>query len=223
MFAQRSRALIRPLLAAVSFVVLLGGRADAAKSAVPPDVKFDGGAVVISNLTPAGRVVLITIGLGSKRGIFHEIAGEIVLNDDDGDGVVRFVPRNGVPLRSIWVAVDFASGEYTIAGAPGYSVDVRDFPNEKLKRNGQGEIDVLEEDRHELRLTVVRPDAGAWHIDAVEGSALDGDRRHDGTLRIALESADPLIGTDRLKHIRNGDTVIGIDPRELQVYATRSK
>jgi hypothetical protein len=208
---------------AATIILIVAGVADihAANTAAPSlALTFSENSVVVSNATPAGRIVLL--GLSISRGLAPVQHSErLVLTDDDRDGIVRFTPKYSLATQSVWIAVDFDSGSYVISGVPGYRANILAFPESKLKHDGSGEVASIEEDRHALTIAIVRPGTGAWSATPRQGGPLDLDGPSDGKLKFAFSAATPFVGTDALKHLKNGDVVVGLDARQMQFYVGR--
>jgi hypothetical protein len=194
--------------------------ARAAATEIEPRLSFQANTVVVSNVTIGGKVVLLAETLSNYHGSLRAQSERLVLTDDDRDGVVRYDLPYALPHRSIWLAVDFESGRYAVAGAPGYDVDLEPFPLASLKANAAGESESIEEERRELRVVVIRPGDGAWSIVKSQSPSGTPDDVQHGKLKIRFDSLQPFVGTKALKQLKNGDTVVGFDARIMQVFAT---
>lgn len=85
-----------------------------------PVVTFETSAVVAGGLTPKGQVVWFSVAREISRQATSVVPRIELGKDDDGDGTVRLDLDEDVPLRSIWFAVDLATGEAGVAAPEGF-------------------------------------------------------------------------------------------------------
>lgn len=210
---------IRFLLACL--VALAAPHAFAASDPPPPlTIAADGTGITVANVTSTSGVVLLGITLQTDHGVLTSREILTTVRDDDGDRSIRYTPSGGVPLRSIFMAIDRASGAVAFGCRPDYTIDRISVPSASLKKNEAGEIIQLLQDRISADMVVVRPAGGAWALRAFEGGAKDADKLQNGHLVLAFDQADPLdTGGDKLKHLKNGDVVAVIDPGHMQAFA----
>jgi hypothetical protein len=138
------------LVLLVSFVLAASGRAMAA----PLRVTVGAAGVSVSGVTAKGRAVVF--------GITREVADDDVttiqphldvLSDDDGDGLVSEDLGQPMPRRSMWVAVDLASGDFAAAAPPafrlrnvnwhGHGIESRADGRDQVE-DGAGHLDLLD-------------------------------------------------------------------------------
>jgi hypothetical protein len=193
----------------------------AADNIVTPVLSFDSDSVIVSNVSVAGKVVLFGTSLSTWRNLPLSKAERVVIADDDRDGIIRYKLNYRMPLRSIWIAVDFETGGWAIGGPPGYTVDVQPFPESSLHANAAGEIDSLEQERQAMQVVVVRPGEGAWQIFAAQSRPANAEEAKHGKLKVVFEGANVFESSKTLKQLKKGDVVIGLDTRSMQVFATR--
>lgn len=205
----------------IGLVAMFAQVALAADNIATPAISFDADSVIVSNITAAGKVVLIGTSLSMRRNLPIARAERVVLSDDDRDGTIRYKLNYPLPLRSIWIAVDFETGGWAIGGPPGYPVDIQPFPESSLHANAAGEIDSLEQERHALQVVVVRPTEGAWQIFATQSRPANAEQAKHGKLKVVFEGGKIFEGSKTLKQLKKGDVVIGLDSRTMQVFATR--
>lgn len=207
-----------------TLAVLLLGVAAAAHAAAPPELHLTvtPGGVSVSGATPTNDVVLMNVALDQFHHGMRQSNDVLAIVDSDGDGVVSYTPVGGIPLRSIWVAVDRDSGLYAIGGRPDYPVRALAFAPSSLKKDVTGEIASFLADGSERYVLIVRPknSGGAWILSAFDGSTADADHKRDGKLDVVLSAATPVIGTAAApKHLKNGDIVVAVDTVHMAVFA----
>jgi hypothetical protein len=202
-------------------MVLAGAAAHAQTGAIALVVAPD--SVTIQNVPPGGSVVLFTIARTTVNRRIHLENWGKVLRDDDGDGMVRFDPeRNRVPPRSVWVAVDMASGSHAVGAHPGFPLYHQPLAPESLRRQpGLPDVAALELELPRLMLLLVRPGKGAWILFGIEGGPGDGDASANRKLSMLFEQADSISGKEKApQHLLAGDFIAAIDPGHLDVWTT---
>jgi len=100
-----------------------------------------------------------------------------------------------VPLRSIWFAVDLATGETGVATPPDFPLLEMDLPGEAIP----AALNRLELRRRFAYLLLVRPGVGAWQLRVGDGGESDEDGEPDGTLRAALSDLARGLGARHLQ------------------------
>ena len=195
----------------------------AAQPAPPavPAISFEAEAVVASGVTAQGRVVWFSVAREIAESAATIVRRERILADEDGDGAVRFELDRAVPLRSIWVAVDLATGAWAAAGPEGYPLQRVDPPGLAARR-GAEEADWVEDTRGYVELMVVRPGVGAWGLAAGDGGSSDGDGAADGRLTVPLDRlrGTGLDATAAPERFDPRDLIFVIDPNEMD-FAVR--
>jgi hypothetical protein len=195
-------------------------------SALPaaPALTFEGNAVRAAGVTPAGKVVFFGVSREGQQARLRMTSREEILEDSDKDGVVQLDLGQPTPFRSIWAAVDLASGEYIISSPSGYSPTVLDFPMAGLRRPGgvPGKPDRLDDRRYSLEVLVVRPGQGAWRQSLGDGDASDEDHAANGRIEWAAARGRAVRGGPAApEDFDPGDVIIAIDPTRMELYATR--
>lgn len=203
---------------------LVTGLSTGGAAAAAPSMEVGSEKLVITGITPSGSVVLFGFGRGrGPTGGITVLHTEVLVSDHDGDGRIEFAPPYPIPVRSVWAAVDFDSGEYTIAGRRGYTVAQRVAPVHRLTRDREGGAAFLEQERSRIALLFVRPRTGAWFHIAQNGGRNDADQsRHDNKLTLAFGNGASVLPNAAGKapvHLQKGDVVIGVDPGRLDVFA----
>jgi len=83
--------------------------ADAAQAGAPLALRVDRQFVETTNVARGGAVVLFSCSRIPRPHAIEVRPDAVVIHDDDGDGIVRVTPKEGIPRRSAWVAVDEAT------------------------------------------------------------------------------------------------------------------
>lgn len=184
---------------------------------------FDAGAVTAEGVTAGGTVVWFAVSV-ERDGYFDTVrrpAAAVV--DEDGDRSCRFEPEGGVPDRSVWAAVDFATGGFAIA-TPGRAPWFEEAPppNELVEFGSAEPLVELRDARGYAEILLVRPGVGAWTVSAADGGPADADGANDGLLEVPLDRLEPLVGAaPPPSALASGDVVVTIDPVDRGYYAIR--
>lgn len=215
----------RPLL---SFGLLLAIAIGAPASAAPPAVSFEEQAVVVSGATASGSVAVFGVSQGFNGFTAYYLEETALLVDEDGDGSVRLeldLPLSKV--RSVWAAVDLATGELSLAAPKGEAPRAEELPG-----------DALGADRDRLTVAVqrwaytlwVRPGreagAGAWAAIVGDGGAADGDGLEDRQVQATVKSFQPVAAGKASalpapEQMAGGDLVLVVDPETLAISTLR--
>jgi len=193
-----------------------------AQTPVPPVITFEEEAVAASGVTARGRVVWFSVAREIAESAATIVRREAILEDEDGDGAVRFELDRAVPQRSIWVAVDLATGAWAAAGPEGYPLQRVDPPGLAARRGEGDAADWVEDTRGYVELMVVRPEVGAWGLAAGDGGSSDGDGAADGRLTVLLDRlrGTGLEATAAPERFDPQDLIFVIDPNEMD-FAVR--
>lgn len=188
-----------------------------------PVVTFGSNTITVSGITPRGDAIFF--GLVHEPQTYHtrEVRYDRIVTDEDGDGIVTLTLRSSALTRAIWAVVDGETGLFTLAGPPGFPPHVVTFPLEDLRRNGPEEIRSFLTKRELLDVLLVRPRrGGVWRLTTGDGGPRDRDGVDNGRVDLWF---DDLRAVHRpptpARHVLPGDTIIAIDPIQLQVFATR--
>jgi hypothetical protein len=140
-----------------------------------------------------------------------------ILEDIDGDGVVRMDLPVKVPVLGMWSAVDLSTGANLLFPTPGFEprlVAIDDL----LRNDGVGQLRKIEWPFSQIDLFVVRPGQGAWRSFASKES--ERDENHglgSGSLRIDASDMIPIgDSTAGPGNFRHGDIVAIFDRREME-------
>src|SRR5215208_391656 len=86
----------------------------------PPAIRVEAAAVVAEGIPAEGRIAWFSVAREATGEGSRSVRRKVLAADDDGDGVVRFALGQPVPPRSMWAAVDLATGELALAAPDGY-------------------------------------------------------------------------------------------------------
>lgn len=188
-----------------------------------PAITFEKNAVVVTGLTVKGQAVLF----GEARELAEDDVATLVrrsqvLTDDDGDGIVRLDLGKEVPLRSVWVAVDFATGQATAAAPEGYPLRLVSWQGQGIER-GASRSDRVEDARTFAEVLLVRPGVGAWQLTVGDGSSSDDDGAADGRIAAALDRMTPVAGSTAPPiRFDPKDVVVLIDPNRMELTVVQA-
>jgi hypothetical protein len=183
-------------------------------AAAPPVLTFEPQAVAASGMTPKGRMIWFSVAREISRQAATIVPRIELATDDDGDGKVRLELGTGVPVRSIWFAVDLETGAAAVASPEDYSPQEVELPGKAIP----AALNRLDLDRQLVYVVLVRPGAGAWKLRVGDGGASDEDGQPDGTLRAALVRFEG-IGPAPLpppEHLSPRDLLLVIDPDRME-------
>jgi len=195
-------------------------------AAAAPSVTIRRSDIQISGITSKGAAVVVSFGRGTSAagGIAVRVFREYV-QDDDGDGAITVSPGYTIPFRSVWVVVDFQTGQHAIASPADFSSVTGELSLSAMKKDEEGGTAFLEMDRVRTALLVVRPGRNAWfHVGHLgrEGDAKKSENRDALTLAFADGvSLLPDPKSKGPKHLLPGDVVIAIDPGHLEVFGAQ--
>ena len=181
------RGRLRGFLAVLLFFPLSWATAGAA-----PQLAFAGHGLVGSGFSPGGQV--IWFGLTQEVVAYevtyarHQEAGPV-----DGKGQASFDLGKAVPRRSLWVAVDLASGAYAIATPPGFELTQTELPATALTYRGSSLADQISDEADGSLILLVRPGQGAWGAAVGRGGLLDESLPTETAVRVSLDRLEPIV------------------------------
>ncbi len=187
-----------------------------------PKISFQAHSVTVEGISSGGRVVWYSVA----REVADDDVATIVRRsgvrmDEDGDGSVSWDLEGDVPLRSIWVAVDLATGRVAAAAPVGYPLRRVGWRGRGLGRDGGRAADRVEDVRTYADVLLVRPGEGAWRLTVGDGSDLDDDGAADGRLAVAIDRLRPVDGSaaEVAAPARFGpkDVVVLFDPNRMEL------
>lgn len=223
------RTMARRLVASVSQVCFLGAVLASLGSvtthAQPPGalrIEIMEAALRATGATRGGAVVWLGVtrhldAVTPTTSVFRQ-----VVRDDDQDGAVIFeVGDEAAQRRSIWIAVDLATGR--LATKSPRATDARETgpPPGNVRPGPSGKLDRLLHAFERGEFLVVRPRVGAWSRNAANGGPGDEDT-DDGELSFLLDALEPLEGSPAAPEELAADDVLAVvDSISLDFYAVR--
>lgn len=175
-------------------------------------LSFRSDAVVVTGASPAATVYVYGLSREVAGGFVNLVPRAATLRDDDKNGIMELPIATGVPLRSIWVAVDMESGAYASAAPEGYPVTKVALSADHLKKNFGTEVTQLAFPGMLVEFLVVRPGTGAWR--AAAGLRGPSDEEREGeSIAVSVVKLDPEAGTSERapEKLKKGDVVFVIN------------
>jgi hypothetical protein len=179
--------------------------------------------VTISGVTPHGKVVFFGVARFVDRTTVIVRRLDRIVSDDDGDGVVAIDIGQSVPWKSVFAAVDFASGRYVLATPDASMFPLLPLPlgAAGLFKESEGTVKHIVVKHHICEILIVRPNVGAWgHIIAAGNKYDVTPEAGHATANVA---ASPALGPGippAPDHLEEGDVVVLIDRQRMQSWAT---
>src|SRR5215203_5283914 len=186
-----------------------------------PAITLQQRSVTVDGITAKGQVVWFSMAREvSEDDVATLVRRAEVQTDDDGDGRVVWDLDREVPLRSIWVAVDVATGRADAVSPAGYPLRKVSWRGRGLARD-QVRSDRVEDVRSYAEVLLVRPGEGAWRLTVGDGSEQDDDGAPDGKIAAALDRMRPVTGlaieAEPPKRFGPKDVVVLIDPNRMEL------
>lgn len=197
------------------FALLISPSAFAATLQIQPS------GIVVTGLTPGARVAWFGVTIES---LGYEVRSDRVaeITTADASGTATYRATAAVPVRSVWVAVDLATGGYVTgmpAGSPG---TIRELDQRSFTAPGRLRQYLLPgRTFHELLLA--RPEKGAWTFSVGDGGASDEDGRIDGNIESSTIRFKPIDAGDgpSPERFQPTDTVVAIEAFKLEMVVAR--
>jgi hypothetical protein len=224
----RSRRL---LLTGTLLTLLVSWAAGPLAAAPPLELTFEPGALVVSGLTPGGEALLFSVAR-EPRGYFTRVArrDEVLVADATGAARFELLAEDGapadLPLKAVWVVVDWTSGGIGASATPGFPAEERGLPPGTLRRGPGNLLNRLADRLESAEIVLIRPGGlesrGIWGLSVMDGSVFDQDESDDGAFEAALDDLIPLAdGPPPPEEVVAGDVVVLVDPRTLTFFAVR--
>lgn len=194
-------------------------------SAEPPriTVQVNPHEIVVSGVSPGSDVQLFG-ALQVARGYYTSFErADLTGTDDDHDGIVHVAYPKGVPLRSVWVALDARNGDVGAGTPAGYPLKMTDIPPAAWRRKSGDAIDTLSIAHKALEYLLFHPGHGAWLWQADQGGPRDEDGVDDRILTISPGQMLPVKspGPKPPHTFPGGAVLVAIDPFTLEVVTSR--
>lgn len=218
MALQRLSATVAVILAAAITMRVYADPAVHDNTSHKPLLTFEDDRVVIRSVPPGGTIALVSVAREPARSIVRVVLRQELLTDVDGDGVIVY-PLERLARRSVWLAVDVATGAAGVASPAGDPILMRPA--------GAGEgVPVqavahrLEVGREQVTVLLVRPGVGAWARVVRDGNDADRDGRVDGRLRLDPSRLTPLHTSFAAAPValKPGDVLAVLDAERLEYW-----
>lgn len=186
-----------------------------------PIVEITREAVTVSGIPARSAVALLSVAREPAYYMVSVVSRHELLVDDDGDGRVRYAPKNGIAPSSIWITVALSTGELNVSAPAGFSLL-------EMQQRGAGNgkaveavLNTLEISRSVVELLVVRPGTGAWSMRARDGGVADHDGKRSGKLKVDLSKLRSLgAAGSPPQSLKKGDVVAVLDSEAMRYWAT---
>lgn len=184
-------------------------------------ITFEANAVAVQ-VTPGGRAAVFGLARDARADHLRITDYAQVLQDEDGDGVVRVPLDRPAPRESLWLAVDLKTGESSIEAPPGARLLRKPFPPSAIVGRGNSRAArAIHRDSHVL-FWLVRPGTGAWASMIDDGSPSDSDAAYDGQASVMLDEMQPVsLSPPAPVELRDGDIFAIVVPDTLEIFDTR--
>jgi hypothetical protein len=188
-----------------------------------PSIALAKSSVTVAGITAKGQAVLFGVAREiAEDDVATLIRRSQVLTDEDGDGAVRLDLDRDVPFRSVWVAVDLATGQFATTTPAGYPLRLVAWQGSGLER-GASRSDRVDDARSFAEVLLVRPGVGAWQLTVGDGGGNDDDGAADGRIAAALDHMTPVAGTvPPPSRFDPSDVVVLIDPNRMELTVVRA-
>jgi hypothetical protein len=166
-----------------------------AQTPLVPVLSVSAQAVTATGMTPGGAVVWL--GMARKvveyEAVYVRRHGVVKA---DALGTAQVPLAEAVPLQSIWVAVDLATGLFATASPAGFSPLAFTLGAGALEVRGAGLADRLVDVADHGEVLLVRPGKGAWGKTVGRGGADDESDPSEPAYRLSLDKLEPVSAAD---------------------------
>ena len=154
-------AAIRLLVIVAALLLLAAGAPASAADPATPVFTFAEGSMTVSNVSPNANIYLFGVSREPMQFYSQVVRREVTLTSD-GSGVARW-SLGPYTWRSIFLAVDLASGRYACGAPSRYRpIQVPHVGDRDLRRDVHGLITHISFTGEQVDFVVVRPGEGAW-------------------------------------------------------------
>jgi hypothetical protein len=187
-------------------------------ASAPPTLAFEADAVTATGLSPGGEAVLFALSR-EPQGYYTRVVPRSEVLVADAAGEARYELGAAVPVRSVWVLAEVASGALAVAAPEGFPLRARELSPGDLRRGPGGRRDRLVQALERLEVLVVRPGVGTWRLSLHDGGSADADGADDGALAAALAELVPVgAAPGPPEEVAAGDRFVAIDPATLDLF-----
>ncbi len=176
-------------------------------------------SVTAVGMTPGARVAWLAAS--RERPQWVTTVQKWVTTDSvaDASGRARVNIDLTIPVKSIWIAVDMATGAVAAASPAKYPWRTEvPFPfGGVVEAEDRSGVASIRDSHNDLDVLVVRPTVGAWSLSAHHDDA--ESRGAPGTLLDFKNLAAMPGSPDRPTILVGGDVVVAIDPERMEFFA----
>jgi hypothetical protein len=177
-----------------------------------PSVTFGVQSLTIGPVTSGGSVYVFGVSREPRDYYTAVVPRETVLHASPGATTVEWILDKPVERRSVWFAVDLATGAFASGSPPAYASSGRALTGSNLVGNAPGVVSQLSFAGTLVEMVVVRPGSGVWGMTLVPGDARDeGTEAQSPTISVA--NLQPRGGTTAAAPaaLQSGDVVFMLD------------
>lgn len=196
----------------IALLLLATGAFAAQPSPQTLTLTFNDDSVAVGGAQPSHPIYLFGMAREAKAFITNLQPYETKLTDSTGAGKVSYPFNKQRSWRSVWLAVDLASGA-AVAGSPAsYPSTAVTLDGKELKKDPGGEIAEIAADGSMVQFIVVRPGVGVWGELVVSQGPLD-EGSDNNKVNLSVYKLQPLAGTTDAapKKLKKGDVVFVLD------------
>jgi hypothetical protein len=181
-----------------------------------PSIKFSADSAVVSGMT-AGEGAYQLVVTREARGYRRVISAKADhVEDATKSGVVTMREGRRVPMNSVWIAVDPATG------ASATATPREEVPAVEKARLNPGQLRKVTRTGQLVAYLWVRPKVGAWTLKAEDSGRYDDDPAPNGKLAIDVERMTPVGDSPSPpSQLAPGDVLFAVDVLDLTVVELR--
>jgi hypothetical protein len=184
-----------------------------------PAIAFAEDSITLAEATPGARLYVanVSLGSGSYQIIVQSEAGVVTA---DAAGAARYAPQRPVETRGVWIAVDGATGGYTVAAPRGTLLREIDFPGNGFPPTGSGALRRFAlAERYSVEAILIRPAVGMWSGSLRDGGKHDEDKTIDGAIEADVATLTPVGNAPAApERVMPGDLLVLIDRATLEYH-----
>jgi hypothetical protein len=206
----------RAFFAACIVAITAPGYGDArppgALAATAPILTFGAQSVTVAQVSAGGSVYVFGMSREPRGYYTAVVSRETVLHAAPGATSVEWALDAPVERRSIWFAVDLATGAFVTGSPPAYASASRAVGGTNLLRNAAGEVSQLAFAGAFVEMIVVRPGSGVWGVSLAAGDPKD-ESTDELSPTISVPNLQPRGGTTAPAPaaLQSGDVVFMLD------------
>ena len=189
-------------------------------TATSASIEFEGTKVRISNSAPNAEVAIFGVGLATN-GFDSVVYRKQTVATAGHDGQVVFDTGARIPCKTIWIAANTLSGDFTLSAPAPCSVRTIDLDRRTIRKGTSGVVDTITLQSPFVDLLYVVPGRGVYTLAAVDGTNSDSDAKNDGYTSVGLASAKLIRGVDGPRALQPGATLVLVDSYNMKVAAVK--